>query len=206
MNKDKSEIVFFSICLTFFILFIAINFFHMNYVSVSFLVLGISLVYLYYTKKKLWSLVFGSIVILLYIAGMLSDIIGFGKDILRSIIFVAMGIVMILTYYKTKSPSYATFGSFVMFAGFFVFVEHYDDVALTCASAFFSIIGTSFLFSYIITKGKANILNVVVSILLMIIAIFCLLGGSYYGLKYIYPFSIMCIGLGIFIYRIIKRN
>lgn len=206
MNKDKSNIIFAVIMAVILVLIIAVNFFHIKYGSLPFVALGVAFFYLYYSKKKTWALIISTILFIIYFFHICDNVWEFGHICCKGLIFIVLGIILILKYYKTKDIAYVVAGSFIVCIGIFIIAVYIEEIKLTCASAFFAIIGSSFTLSYIISKGKTEVICLFITIVFMIISVFCLIGTNVDIVYYIYPLVILLISFILFILNRIKRN
>ena len=206
MNKDKSNIIFAVIMAVILILIIAVNFFHIKYGSLPFVALGVAFFYLYYSKKKTWALIVSTILFIIYFFGIFENIWGFSPIFCKGFIFIVTGIILILKYYKIKDIAYAVAGSFIVCVGIFIIAVYIEEIKLTCASAFFAIIGSSFTLSYIISKSRTGIICLITTIIFMIISVFCLIGTKANIIYYIYPLLVMLVSFILVILKRIKRN
>ena len=202
MNKSGSGILLAVIMVVLFILSVAINFFDVTYGIFPIIALGIALFCFFYTKKKTWALISSVFVFVLCLYDFIIKIPVIGGIIYKGMIFAIPGIMLIIMYYKTKNYAYAVFGSFMFFAGLFIVAVYFENVRFTCASAFFAIIGTSFIVSYFLSKGRCGIIYVFTTAIFMVLAIFSLLGTKAYYAYYIYPVSILVICCFTFLSKI----
>ncbi len=206
MNKDKSNIIFAIIMAVILVLILAVNFFNINYGSLPFVALAIAFFYLYYSKKKTWSLIISTILFIIYFFSIFNNVWGFSRILYKGLIFIVPGIILILKYYKIKDIAYAVAGSFIICIGIFIIAVYIEEIKLTCASAFFAIIGSSFTLSYIISNFKTGILSLFITIIFMIMSVFCLIGTNANIEYYVYPIIVGIISLVLIVLNFVKGN
>lgn len=186
--------------------------FHIGTGSMFTLFLGLGLLYAYYTKREQPFIIFGGIFTVIGLMSVLGDIRFFRIDVTFEAVLIILGIIFIFMYYGKHIQGFIFPGMILPALGiYFILLRTFSDRLV--GSCIFLLLGFSFYAIYFIAyMGRSSWPLIPASILLLIGILsyafnFEVITWNMVLLKwdYIWPLTLIAIGLLILINRLKKR-
>lgn len=152
MNSKKSHVFVGKLLLILGIVFIILNMFRIKYSMASLVILGTALLFLYITKRKLWALFGGSIVLICGGSGIFYNIPIVGEYLMGALLFFIPGVLLLTLYYVNDNYNYLIPSCFAIWSGIFIFLTSLDLFRLMAGSLFFICFGMGFLMVYLLGR------------------------------------------------------
>jgi hypothetical protein len=166
------------------------NTFRINYTFITITVGGMAFLLLYRTKRKGWSLVLGSYLTYIGMAGMLGSLPWFNSfgGIAAAMFFVVPGIIFMVLFFDKRIKGLLVPGSLLVWFGLFVMMAQSGimrDRAMV--GMFFVCIGLAFVTMYVLGKTFIGKFPLYFGLTLVVAGFFA--GGGFFGLDLIELFS-----------------
>lgn len=167
-NKNNNSFVIGLILLILGVSSLIQNIVKINYSSIPSLLLGISLVVLYITKRKFWALILGTYLFFLSLSSLFSSLGIKGFLVLSSTFFLAPGIISLILYFQKGGVLLLYQGSFLSWFGIFLAL---DRVFINGSALLLICFGLAFLTIFLLGKGVASNTNAFVGMFFIFIGI-----------------------------------
>lgn len=165
MQIKKRRILIGIICII--MCFLFANYF--QFISLPFLLLGITFLFLYKEKKKTWALFCGSIIIIICLGNLFFRIPSMGRNIFRTILLLFVSMLLFYSYRQSKNENFLVPASFLLWAGIYVLVICFPGFEANACAMLFICIGMAFFTVWFLKKKKEIIWPVILSTILFVL-------------------------------------
>lgn len=195
MEFKSNQFLIGIILLSFGVITLLKNLFHINYLPISLLIVGFSFLMLYITKKKSWSLIIGVYSLCFGIANLLGT---FGitsiNDSLGIIVFFGVpGIIFLVLFLdKNKRGLLMPSSIFIWMTIYIITSKFYIN---SNSSLFFLCMSMAFLMAYFLGKDFLGKWTFYISMFLFIMSVYISMKGKFILNPWLSPTLIIIIGL-----------
>ncbi len=140
------------------------------------LFLGVSFLFLYADKRKIWALILGLVTIVYACSSYFCKIPYIGESLVTALLFMIPGVICILEYKKGRSNKYLLPGVFAFFIGIYILLMPLPVFRAIAGALLFLVLSACFLTIYFLGRKNMGQWTLFIGLFNLVLGLFLLIG------------------------------